>query len=113
MQNSEGRANPHIRLKSFHSFSSIPFFIPTLHSSTQITHPSARSTARQMASTNIFDLLTDDAQDQEIQIPAAKAAKPAPTTTANKKPAAHVNRPRDNDGKSKGAGRNRIAKPGL
>ncbi|KAG0266527.1 hypothetical protein BG011_002017 [Mortierella polycephala] len=60
-----------------------------------------------MASTNIFDLLTDDAQDQEIQIPAVKAAKPAPTTTANKKPAAatapkpttaaRVNRPRDND----------------
>ncbi|KAF9182598.1 hypothetical protein BGZ51_004651 [Haplosporangium sp. Z 767] len=61
-----------------------------------------------MASTNIFDLLTDDAQDQEIQIPAVKkATKPAPTTTANKKPAAatvpkpstaaRVNRPRDND----------------
>ncbi|KAG0214179.1 hypothetical protein BGX33_002370 [Mortierella sp. NVP41] len=42
-----------------------------------------------MASTNIFDLLNDDAQDQEIKIPAVTkaaatkpAAKPTPTTAA-------------------------------
>src|SRR5690554_752467 len=40
-----------------------------------------------MASTNIFDLLNDDAQDQEIQIPVVKkevkpvAAKPAAAAT--------------------------------
>ncbi|KAF9905522.1 hypothetical protein BX616_000991 [Lobosporangium transversale] len=48
-----------------------------------------------MASTNIFDLLNDDAQDQEIQVPAVKkevksAAKPAA------KPAAGAARTADN-----------------
>ncbi|KAF9097662.1 hypothetical protein BGX29_003386 [Mortierella sp. GBA35] len=62
-----------------------------------------------MASTNIFDLLNDDAQDQEIQIPVAKkdvkpaAAKPAAaaaTKTAEKAPrkdGARGGKPRDGD----------------
>ncbi|KAF9425922.1 hypothetical protein BGZ94_007095 [Podila epigama] len=62
-----------------------------------------------MASTNIFDLLNDDAQDQEIQIPVVKkeAVKPAPKTAApaakaadNKGPrkdGARNNKPRDGD----------------
>jgi plasminogen activator inhibitor 1 RNA-binding protein len=61
-----------------------------------------------MASTNIFDLLNDDAQDQEIQIPVVKkdvkpaAAKPAAaaTKTAEKAPrkdGARGGKPRDGD----------------
>ncbi|KAF8961695.1 hypothetical protein BGZ46_001301 [Entomortierella lignicola] len=62
-----------------------------------------------MASTNIFDLLNDDAQDQTIQIPVVKkevkpaAAKPAATATkpvdnkAPRKDGARGGKPRDND----------------
>lgn len=35
-----------------------------------------------MATPNMFDLLNDDAQDQEIQIPAVKKAAPAPAPKA-------------------------------
>ncbi|KAG0264171.1 hypothetical protein BG011_007325 [Mortierella polycephala] len=60
-----------------------------------------------MASTNIFDLLNDDAQDQEIQIPVVKkevkpvAAKPAAAATkatdnkAPRKDGARSGKPRD------------------
>lgn len=65
-----------------------------------------------MASTNIFDLLNDDAQDQEIQIPVVKkdvkpaAAKPAAaaTKTAEKAPrkdGARGGKPRDGDDRGK------------
>ncbi|KAF9192518.1 hypothetical protein BGZ50_008484 [Haplosporangium sp. Z 11] len=62
-----------------------------------------------MASTNIFDLLNDDAQDQEIQIPVVKkevkpvAAKPAAAATkaadnkAPRKEGARGGKPRDGD----------------
>ncbi|KAG0341686.1 hypothetical protein BG004_005943 [Podila humilis] len=61
-----------------------------------------------MASTNIFDLLNDDAQDQEIQIPVAKkeAVKAAPKaaaptkaadTKAPRKEGARGGKPRDGD----------------
>ncbi|KAF9577799.1 hypothetical protein BGW38_006755 [Lunasporangiospora selenospora] len=70
-----------------------------------------------MATTNIFDLLTDDAPDQEIRIPVAKKdatpakpkPKPASTTTAGsasrqsdsakgpRRDAPRPNRPRDTD----------------
>ncbi|KAF9995303.1 hypothetical protein BGZ79_011009 [Entomortierella chlamydospora] len=63
-----------------------------------------------MASTNIFDLLNDDAPDQTIQIPAVKkevkpaaAAKPAATATkpadnkAPRKDGARGGKPRDGD----------------
>ncbi|KAK3808410.1 MAG: hypothetical protein J3Q66DRAFT_444370 [Benniella sp.] len=68
-----------------------------------------------MATTNIFDLLNDDAQDQEIQIPVAKkdvkpaaktAAKPAATATksadnkAPRKDGPRGGKPRDDDGAS-------------
>lgn len=64
-----------------------------------------------MASTNIFDLLNDDAQDQEIQIPvvkkeavkpAAKPAAPAAKAADNKAPrkeGARGGKPREGDGK--------------
>lgn len=48
-----------------------------------------------MASTNPFDLLNDDAEDQEIQIPVAKKeVKPAAKTAA--KPAAASTKPAEN-----------------
>jgi len=62
-----------------------------------------------MASTNIFDLLNDDAQDQEIQIPVVKkevkpaAAKPAAAASkpvdnkAPRKDGARSNKPREGD----------------
>jgi len=66
-----------------------------------------------MASTNIFDLLNDDAQDQEIQIPvakkeavkpAAKPAAPAAKAADNKAPrkeGARGGKPREGDGKDR------------
>ena len=65
-----------------------------------------------MASTNIFDLLNDDAQDQSIQVPAVKkevkqVAAKAPATAskpvdnkAPRKDGPRNNKPRDGDGKN-------------
>lgn len=59
-----------------------------------------------MASTNLFNLLNDDAQDQEIQIPVKKEVKPAPKPAAA--PASSAPKPAGNQGPRRD---NRSGKP--
>lgn len=54
-----------------------------------------------MATPNMFNLLNDDAQDQEIQIPAAKKVAPAPKPRAQPTGGASVSKPADNRGPRK------------
>ncbi|KAG0352445.1 hypothetical protein BG005_008128 [Podila minutissima] len=56
-----------------------------------------------MATPNMFDLLNDDAQDQEIHIPAVKKA--APTPKPKTQPGAAPSKPADNRGPRKDSAR--------